>query len=67
MYHLLSCLGKILPLYRHFSDFKSHCRYSIAGAGYKFYPLSINRVGFFLSINRVKIRLFPSVFMRTYF
>ena len=25
---------KILPLYRHFSDFKSHCGFSIAGAGY---------------------------------
>ena len=31
------------------------------------YSLSINRVGFFLSINREKIRLFPSDFMRTYF
>ena len=25
---------KILPLYRHFSDFKSHCGFSIAGASY---------------------------------
>ena len=40
---------------------------SYAGAGYTFYPLSINRVGFFLSINREKIRLYPSFFMRTYF
>ena len=31
------------------------------------YSLSINRVGFFLSINREKIRLFPSDFMRNYF
>ena len=31
------------------------------------YSLSINRVGFFLSINREKIRLLPSDFMRTYF
>ena len=31
------------------------------------YSLSINTVGFFLSINREKIRLFPSDFMRTYF
>ena len=31
------------------------------------YSLSINRVGFFLSINREKIRLFPSDFMHTYF
>ena len=38
-----------------------------AGAGYTFYPLSINRVGFFRSISREKIRLFPSVFMCTYF
>ena len=37
------------------------------GAGYTFYPLSINRGGFFLSINREKIRLFPSDVMRTYF
>ena len=37
------------------------------GAGYTFYPLSINIVGFFLSINREKIRLFPSDFMLTYF
>ena len=28
--------------------------FSNAGAGYTFYPLSINRVGFFLSINREK-------------
>ena len=39
----------------------------VHGAGYTFYPLSINRVGFFLSINREKNRLFPSDFMRTYF
>ena len=38
-----------------------------AGAGYTFYPLSINRVGFFLSINREKMQLIPSAFMRTYF
>ena len=31
MYHLLSCLKKI-PLYRYFSDFKSHCGFSIAGS-----------------------------------
>ena len=31
------------------------------------YSLSINRVVFFLSINREKIRLFPSDFMRIYF
>ena len=31
------------------------------------YSLSMNREGFFLSINREKIRLFPSDFMRTYF
>ena len=31
------------------------------------YSLSINRVGFFLSINREKNRLFPSDFMCTYF
>ena len=31
------------------------------------YSLSINRVGFFLSINREKNRLFPSDFMRTCF
>ena len=30
----------------------------VRGAGYTFNPLSINRVGFFLSINREKIRLF---------
>ena len=34
----------------------------VRGAGY-----TINRVGFCLSINREKIRLFPSDFMRTYF
>ena len=35
MYHLLNCLRKkFLPLYRHFSDFKSHSGFSIAGAGY---------------------------------
>ena len=28
--------------------------FSYAGAGYTFYPLSINRVGFILSINREK-------------
>ena len=39
----------------------------VRGAGYTFYPLSINRVGFFLSMNREKIRLFPSDFIRTYF
>ena len=38
----------------------------VRGPGYTLYPLSINRVGFFLSVNRVKIRLFPSDFMRTY-
>ena len=37
------------------------------GEGYTFYPLSINRGGFFLSINSEKIRLFPSDVMRTYF
>ena len=37
------------------------------GADYTFYPLSINRVGFFLSINREKIRLFPLAFMGTNF
>ena len=41
--------------------------FSNAGAGYTFYSLSINRVGFFLSINREKIRLFPSAFMHTNF
>ena len=40
---------------------------SKASAGYTFYPISINRVGFFLSINREKIRLFPSSYMRTNF
>ena len=58
----------VLLLYIFFQRFlKSQRRFSYAGAGYTFYPLSINRVGFFLSINREKIRLFPSVFMRTYF
>ena len=41
--------------------------FSNAGAGYTFYPFSIKRVGFFLSLNREKIRLFPSAFMRTNF
>ena len=41
----------------------------VRGVGYTFYlhVLSINRVGFFLSINGEKIRLFPSDYMRTYF
>ena len=30
---------KILPLYRHFSDFKSHCGFSVAGAGYTIFPV----------------------------
>ena len=35
MYHLLKLFKKkILPLYRHFSDLKSHCVFSIAGAGF---------------------------------
>ena len=41
--------------------------FSNAGGGYTFYLLSINRVGFCLSINRQKNRLFPSAFMRTNF
>ena len=50
------------------ADLKISTRvFSYAGAGFTFYPLSINRVGFFLSVNREKIRLFPSAFMRTYF
>ena len=39
----------------------------VHGAGYIFLPLSINRVGFFLSINREKIPLSPSDFVGTYF
>ena len=51
-----------------FSDSENpNAGFSDAGAGYTFYPLSINREGFFLSINREKIRLFPSAFMRTNF
>ena len=38
---------KILPLYRHFSDFKSHCGFSIAGAGYTIFPVS---EGYFVSL-----------------
>ena len=30
---------KNLPLYRHFSDFKSHCGFSIIGAGYTIFPV----------------------------
>ena len=46
MYHLLSCLRKKkIPLYRHFSDFKSHCGFSIAGAGYTIFPV---REGYFV-------------------
>ena len=30
---------KDFPLYRHFSDFKSHCGFSIAGAGYTIFPV----------------------------
>ena len=48
MYHLLSCLRKKkLPLYRHFSDFKSHCGFSIAGAGYTNFPVW---EGYFVSL-----------------
>ena len=32
--------------------------FSNAGAGYTFYPLSINRVGFFVSVNREKFGCF---------
>ena len=38
---------KKLPLYRHFSDFKSHCGFSIAGAGYTIFPVS---EGYFVSL-----------------
>ena len=40
----------------------------VRGAGYTFYPLSINRVGFFLSINReknsaVSVRFYAYLFL----
>ena len=38
---------KNLPLYRHFSDFKSHCGFSIAGAGYTIFPVC---EGYFMSL-----------------
>ena len=38
---------KKLPLYRHFSDFKSHCGFSIAGAGYTIFPVW---EGYFVSL-----------------
>ena len=50
VYHLLSCLRKKkknLPLYRHFSDFKSHCGFSIAGAGYTVFQVW---EGYFVSL-----------------
>ena len=49
-----------LLLYIFFQRFlKSQRGFSNASTGYTFYPLSINRVGFFLSINREKIGCFP--------
>ena len=52
-----------------FSDSQNpNAGFSNSSSGYTFYPLSINKVGFFfLSINREKIRLFPSSFMGTNF
>ena len=38
---------KILPLYRDFSDFKSHCGFSISGAGYTIFPVG---EGYFVSL-----------------
>ena len=58
----------VLLLYIFFQRFlKSQRGFSNAGADYTFNRLFINRVGFFLSINREEIRLFPLAFMRTNF
>ena len=38
---------KKIPLYRHFSDFKSHFGFSIAGAGYTIFPVI---EGYFVSL-----------------
>ena len=48
MYHLLSCLRKNFYRYMGISViFKSHCGFSIAGAGYTIFPV---REGYFVSL-----------------
>ena len=63
---LCFCRVCFASIYIYSAILKIPTRVSNASAGYTFYPLSLNRVGFF-SINREKIRLFPSAFMRTNF
>ena len=62
MYHLLSCLRKIfLPLYRHFSDFKSHCEFFLnRWCGLHNFP-SLRRVFCVLNHKYIKWKCFLGI------